>query len=96
MTPKTKNGANGISLFMPCFLEKAISMSPTIAPDQKEITNPERAAEIPNNQPKLIASFASPSPIHFPLDINHIKANGVAIIIPDRNSKIIGQCGEKL
>ena len=92
ITPKTKNGANGISLFIPWFLEKAISARPIIAPDQKEITNPESAAESPNNQPRLIAIFASPRPIHFPFETNHKKANGKAMIGPDKNSRIDGMC----
>lgn len=94
-TPKTKNGANGISLFIEYLLERNINKSPTIAPDQNENTTLEKILLIPINQPSPTASFASPRPIHFPLETNHNNANGAEITSPDINSQTEGMCGLK-
>lgn len=92
MVPKTKNGAKGISLFIPCFFEKAIKNNPIIAPDQNATTTPLKARESPSNHPSPNASFASPRPIQVPFDISHTRAKGNEINIPDENSRIDGKC----
>ena len=63
-----------------------------MAPDQKAITKAERALAKPKSHPMPRASFASPNPIHLPLEINQKKAKGNAINKPDRNSEIVGIC----
>ena len=67
-----------------------MSEIPTIAPIQKDKTTPESARESPSSQPRLIASFASPSPIHLPEETNQNKANGNAKKIPESNCEIVG------
>lgn len=94
-TPKTKNGAKGISLFIPYFFEKSKRNIPTIAPDQKAKTPAESNIPYPKSHPKLRESFASPKPIQVPLEISQIKAKGNAKNIPDKNCNKDGICGEK-
>ena len=91
MEPKTKNGANGISLFMPWRLEKASSMRPMMAPAQNAKTAPESIREIPKSQPKPKESLASPNPIHVPFDMSHKMANGNAMTRPERSSSSDGK-----
>ena len=102
VAPMIKNGAKGISVFIPIlmillfdtFFEKKIKNNPKIAPIQNEIMIAERATEGGNIQPIPRISFASPKPIHLPLETSQSKAKGKAKIGPD---KILSRDGhEKL
>ena len=93
--PRTRYGAKGISLFIPCFLEKITKVIPTTAPIQKANTTPESARDKPSNQPKLIANLASPKPIQRPEETSQNKAKGAAIKRPKANSQNEGMCKKK-
>ena len=77
--PITKNGAKGISLFIPCNFFVIISKTPMIAPDQKASTADESTPLIPSKKPSPSASFASPSPIQDPREKSHKRAKGIAM-----------------
>ena len=92
--PKTRNGANGISLLIRYFLVRATSNIPRIAPDQKDKTKPKKTNGRPKSQPSPMASLASPSPIQLPEEISHNNANGNAMIGPAKNCQRLGICKE--
>jgi len=90
--PRIRNGAKGISVLKPTFfLEKAIIISPTIAPIQKAIIIAKDPEDIPSIQPIPIISLTSPNPISLPLDKSQMIAKGRAIITPEKTSSKVSQ-----
>ncbi len=80
-----RNGANGISLFIPA-RDEAISKSPTIAPIQNDNKNTLTLPIIPTIAPMPSANFTSPKPMALPFEKNHKKKNGAASTNPDKTA----------
>src|SRR5574343_1372717 len=81
--PKIKYGPNGISYFDFIFLNTIyIHIRLNNAPIQNARTIADRPAFNPRTQPIPRTSFASPNPIHLPLDRWNMRAKGNARIGP--------------
>ena len=91
--PIIRNGANGISLFIPCFLPKITKDKPTTAPIQKASVKPAKACDKPSIQPKPIANLASPRPIQAPPDTSQKSAKGVGIDTDDQKESTFAFSG---
>src|SRR3990167_943894 len=85
--PRTRNGANGISLFI---VKRLRGSNNKKRLGKKAVQNANITAEIPpespRNHPKPKASFASPSPIALPPERNHRRVNGSMMSGPAKRS----------
>jgi len=102
--PKIRKGAKGISVFILIFsilnpyllLGKNIIIKLIIAPIQKDNTRAVKAASGLRSQPIPKINFESPNPIHFPFEINQMKAKGKASIGPDNTDESDGKVNTML
>jgi hypothetical protein len=81
--PIIRNGANGISVFMPIFfLDKNMMSRLTTVPIQNDNITEANPAIKPNSHPIPRINLPSPKPISRPFEKSQSKAKGRAIIGP--------------
>lgn len=87
--PKNINGPKGIAVLKVIFLEKRYKIMPMSEPIQKLSIKPTADCIQPKKTPKAKAIFASPKPIHWPLETNQITAKKRKSTAPEARCKRI-------